>query len=275
MKFVTHPKLPHVDGLMERREEDISFFIDEYQRSASVVREEEELEKTQRDRDIIALVLLHVTVSMRKLGRQKDLALPFQSIRLFPEGGLQKMSQERVKTGSYISVIGEVRLDRPSSDVEFAITLFHEIWHAKCFNVLARFDDGSAGGYRSGLAMTSLDAKHRYFLALDEGLTGFMTGDFFRHVLSKEESSASEILHKGIDAFDTTREKYQDWVIGIAKNLHAKTDLFRNEYEPMTWLLRAQVTGRWLPVARAIEHAFGKGGFRKLAESTAYTKKES
>lgn len=273
MKFITHPKLPHVDGLLVRREGDLSLLIRAYQQNLAVSQKEGELYKTTRDKKVIASVLSHIADSMRAFGRQKDLALPLQNVRLFPEGGVERHTKEECAHGAYASVLGEVLVDRRSSDAEFAIALFHEIWHAKCFNVLARFDDGSAGGYRSGFGMTSLDAKTKYFLALDEGLTGFMTSNFFDSVLSKEEPFASEI--RGNErTFDTTREKYQCWVIALAKNLHIKADLFRDQYEPMDWLIRAQVTGRWLPVARAIEHAFGNGGFRKLAESTAYTKKE-
>lgn len=222
-----------------------------------------ELEKTDRDREIIELAVSAADRFLEELGRNKRVLVPLDHIHYLKEGGVKEYTHGRLGVGSHASVLGEILVDR-RSDLKTAITTFHELWHTKVYVALQNTMRGKIKAYREGFSAYSRDGDNRWYYYLDEALTGFMTKRFFNEVLRQEESFKKEIqaLKKPVD---TTRMRELSDFSKLVHDLWERNrDLFKTKDEIVKLFLDGQVNGKLLPIARLVEKTYGKEKFRQF-----------
>ncbi len=228
-----------------------------------------ELEKSERDREIIKIATEAVKRIATEYGRENFVEITENHIHFFQDGGVEYLTKGRLGIGSHATMLGESFVDR-TDDLATAITTFHELWHTLASHKAIQIrTDGELDWYRSGFSILSRDGKKEMFHHLDEALAGHATERFVNEVLRQRPDFAQQIEKIEIagEKVDTTRQrelgdllKYLDIV--LEKN---RGD-FSGREEILHMFMQAQVTGNLLPVARLIEKTFGKGAFRKLGE---------
>lgn len=227
-----------------------------------------EIEKSERDLEIIAIATDAVKKFAAEYGREQFVELTHDHIHFFKDGGVEEFTEGRLGIGSHATVLGEALVDR-RDDLSTAITTFHELWHTLAsYNAIQATTEGELTWYRSGFSIKSRDGKREMFHHLDEALVGHATKRFVYEVLRNREDFKEfiEKIEENGEVIDTTREreltdllKYLDIVFDRNK------DAFENRDEILDMFMKAQVTGNLLPVARLIDGTFAKGYFRKLS----------
>lgn len=224
-----------------------------------------ELKKTERDIELIKIVNDAILGYLKKLERSKNIDIPLDNIHFLEEGGVEKYTNGRLRTGSHASLLGSILIER-RSDIETALTLFHESWHAKVYQAIQFTNTNELDDYRSGILIRSRDGNQRWFYYLEEALTGLMTKRFYEEVILRHPFFEEE-LNKTKETPDTTRvEEAEDLDQFIRKIFEQNKDDFKDKNAILTLFYNAQVNGRLLPLARLIEKTFGKGAFRKMGE---------
>lgn len=238
-----------------------------------------ELEKTEKDIEIINFCDESVQKYMETYGRKKNIKLPMENIHVLQEGGVEAVTEGRLRTGSHSTIFGKIAVDRNPSDTQFSLVAFHELFHTKAYQagqIKTKEGDFKMGQYRSGFIVTSRDGKRTYFNDVEEAVVGHMTQRFFDEILSKDPKYIPEIeeRNKNGQSFDISRKSEQASGEKLAEDLFVKnTGNFANKEEIMEMFIKAQVTGNILPVARLFEKTYGKGSFRKLGEETGTVEK--
>ena len=227
-----------------------------------------ELEKSDRDREIIKVATEAVKSMATEYGREYFVELTDNHIHFFPDGGVEELTKGRFAIGSRSSVLGEVFVDR-RNDLATAITTFHELWHTLAsHNAIQITTDGNLNWYRSGFSIQSRDGKKKMFHHLNEALVGYATKRFVDEVLHQLPDFARQIEQAEIDGgkIDTTRQReLGDFLEYLDIVLEKNSEEFSDTKEIVGMFMKAQVTGNLLPVARLIEKTFGKNAFRKLS----------
>jgi|AntRauTorcE11897_2_1112592.scaffolds.fasta_scaffold34119_1 hypothetical protein len=230
---------------------------------------ETELEKTEREIEIIKIATDAVKGMATEYGRENFVELTDDHIHLFPDGGVEELTSGRLAIGSHSTVLGEAFVDR-RDDLATAITTFHELWHTLAsYNAIQVKTDGQLDWYRSGFSILSRDGKTKMFHHLDEALVGHATKRFVNEVLRQRPDFTAEIeqIEFGEGEVDSTRQReLTDFLEYLDVVLERNESEFSDTEEILDLFMKAQVTGNILPVARLIEKTFGKGSFRKLSE---------
>lgn len=230
---------------------------------------ENELEKSERDREIIKIATEAVKSMAADYGRENFVELTDSHVHFFPDGGVEELTKGRLAIGSHATVLGEAFVDR-RDDLATAITTFHELWHTLAsHNAIQVTIEGDLDWYRSGFSIQSRDGKRKMFRYLDEALVGHATKRFVDEVLRQQTDFAQLIEQIEGDGgeIDTTRQReLGDFLKYLDIVLERNNEDFSDRTEILDMFMRAQVTGNLLPVARLIEKTFGKGAFRKLSE---------
>lgn len=231
-------------------------------------RYENEIDKSERDIEIINLATESVKELASTYGRNEFMALPLSNIHFLKPGGVLDMTNGRLEIGSHATVTGEIAVDR-RSDLETAITTFHELWHSLAsYKAIQVTTDGKIATYRSGFGMYSRDGGNEGFHLLDEALTGIATAKFVNEKLRNAEGFKNEISQQEQNEvhIDTTREKEISTFMDLVANLvERNSSQFSDKQEVVDIFLKAQVTGNVLLVARLIEASYGPGSFRKFS----------
>ncbi len=228
-----------------------------------------ELKKTPEDLELIALVKNTVIEYAKQYGKDEFVNITDEHIHLLKEGSLEKISGGRLLQGSHSSFFGEVKIDR-RSDIETAITTFHELWHRLAsYNALQITKEGMLQNYRTGLHIFSRqNAEDKLLGPVDEALTGYMTKRFFNEVIQNDEmfKEELELLNESGKTVDTSRQKEVKRFLEFVDLIFSKDESrFTNKKEIIDIFIKAQVTGNILPFVRLIDSTFGKGATRKLA----------
>jgi len=230
---------------------------------------ETELEKTEREIEIIKIATDAVKGMATEYGRENFVELTDDHIHLFPDGGVEELTSGRLAIGSHSTVLGEAFVDR-RDDLATAITTFHELLHTLAsYNAIQVKTDGQLDWYRSGFSILSRDGKTKMFHHLDEALVGHATKRFVNEVLRQRPDFTAEIeqIEFGEGEVDSTRQReLTDFLEYLDVVLERNESEFSDTEEILDLFMKAQVTGNILPVARLIEKTFGKGSFRKLSE---------
>ena len=230
---------------------------------------ETELEKIEREIEIIKIATDAVKGMATEYGRENFVELTDDHIHLFPDGGVEELTSGRLAIGSHSTVLGEAFVDR-RDDLATAITTFHELWHTLAsYNAIQVKTDGQLDWYRSGFSILSRDGKTKMFHHLDEALVGHATKRFVNEVLRQRPDFTAEIeqIEFGEGEVDSTRQReLTDFLEYLDVVLERNESEFSDTEEILDLFMKAQVTGNILPVARLIEKTFGKGSFRKLSE---------
>lgn len=230
---------------------------------------ENELEKSERDLEIIKIATEAVKNMAAEYGREDFVELTDDHIHLFPDGGVEELTNGRLVIGSHSTVLGESFVDR-RDDLATAITTFHELWHTLAsHNAIQVKIDGKLDWYRSGFSIMSRDGKKKMFHHLDEALVGHATKRFVNEVLRQRPDFVAEIemIESGEGEVDTTRQReLTDFLEYLDVVLERNKGEFSDREEILDLFMKAQVTGNILPVARLVDGTFEKGAFRKLSE---------
>lgn len=272
-------EMPHVDKAVGERPENQEAFerhlTNLFLEKGGKKIEEFEIEKTERDIEIIKLAEKAVAEYLKQYGRKKDIKAPLANIHLFQEGGVEKYTRDAFAEGAHSTTLGSIIADRKKSDVDFALLMFHELFHMKSYKAMQKTTRNKLFGFREGFAVVTRDGSKVYFENVEEAIIGHMTKRFYYEVLSKEKSFAKEIeeMEKSGKKIDFSREAEQREGNKFIDALWEQNkDKFKDRNEIVDLFIEAQVTGKLLKVARLVEKTFGKGSFRKLGEETGVYK---
>ncbi|MDP3729184.1 MAG: hypothetical protein Q8R26_00295 [bacterium] len=231
-----------------------------------------ELEKTERDIELINFAAQAVEKYLAHYGSTKNIEILLEKFHLLKEGGTEEFTKGRIKGGSSSSLYSSILLDRPQSDIQFAVMAFHELFHAKSYKAFQATTEGEPEVYRSGFSVVSRDGKTTYFDEFEEALVGYMERKFYKEVVIK-----SDVLKKEVEEFAKDNkvpifsrvEEVKSAEQLINQLFELNKDKFKTKNEIFDLFLEAQATGKLLKVGRLIESSLGKGSFRALGEKTA------
>lgn len=233
--------------------------------------------------------------------------IPRENFHIVPHGfGESGDSAGHVDKQLQRVFLNEKTLQFGSSPLRFGLTAVHELIHLKGHLTIEVSQIGNEtymSEVRHGLVVEPPEKKiqdgkgKHYFSGLEEALAGTFEKKSFQGVLAlplfKEERDwlMSEDAQKIIERLSKIYNFPKDEVAVVSKdgrvNLFAYYEQrqvldyvcnqikaeFPDEYqsfdEVLKEFLRAQFTGKLLPVARLVEKTFGKGGFRLLGEMGA------
>lgn len=234
-----------------------------------------ELEKTEDDKDIIVFADNAVTDSVKKYGRAEGMRVALENIHLLEEGGVKKFTDGKLEGGAASPLFGDIVVDRGRSDLQFALVLFHELFHLKSYNALQVTTENKPSVYRGGFSVVSRDGKNIYFKDVEEAIVGYMERRFYYDILSREprfQEEIEQLLKEGREPeFGRMAEQRMGMEL-IDKLFELSKDKFQSKDEIIEMFVEAQVTGNLLKIGRLIEQAMGKGSFRRLGEKTAQSK---
>ncbi len=232
-----------------------------------------EIEKSDKDIDIINFTQNAVDDYLKKYNRNKKVNTPIENIHLFDEGGVEKVTGGKTKTGAFSTLYGDIIVDRARTDIQFSLRVFHELMHSKSFTA-AQITTGNprkVRPYRTGFCVESRDGSQCYFEDVNEAIVGLLTRRFYTEYIEKNKAfkdDMQKILEENIP-IDFSREsevqsglKFINRIYELNKekySLQDVTDIF----------IDAGINGNLVKVARLIESSFGKGSFRALGEETS------
>jgi len=192
--------------------------------------------------------------------------------------------------------------DHPLS---FGLVCFHELLHLKSnlkIEAYGNHRDARQDGLRmkSSLKDTLSGRSHEHFRGLDESIVEGQTKKMIGKILAlpgfekKKELMESDLfkslcrevcVETGIpeDDFQEIIKDDEGWYhkscgylsqrktleYVIDKILEDNTEVYKSEDEVFDEFLRAEMTGKVLPIARLVEKSFGKGSFRILGNMGA------
>ena len=148
-----------------------------------------ELEKTEKDKEIIELADQAAENYLRQFGRENVPEITLNNIHLLKEGGTEEYTEGNWKEGSQSSVLNRIIVDRGASDLRLARKLFHELYHQKVYKALQIAKEGEQSKlipYHTGFSIVSRDGKETYFNDLDEALTSLAEQRFFTETLMND-----------------------------------------------------------------------------------------
>lgn len=235
-----------------------------------------ELDKTERDIELIKLAEKALDKYLEEYKRNKKIDIPLENIHVLEEGGVSKISNGRNLMGMHYAEFQDVLIDRSKMDFEFALVVFHELLHAKSFNAMQvkRWnpeDKKHVDTYRTGFSVVSRDGKITYFNAVNEAIAGLFTKRFFDEYIKNDDQFKSELdkLNSEGIPVSTSREKEVRDGLNYIHRLYEKNKDKYTEKEIIDMFINASINGELVGVARLIENTFGEGSFRKLGESTS------
>lgn len=266
-------KLPHVDNVIgvpkDRQQELEERIVKIYEQRGSVKIEGLEMEKSTKDAEIIDFVSSAISEYQKRYGRKKDMPVSLDNIHVLEDGGTNEFTEGRFSGGAHASTYGSILVDRKGSDIEFAIIIFHELFHLKSYKALQmtkRKDakDSRLGAYRTGIAVITRDGKKVYFEDLEEAIIAIMTERFYKEYILSSNLFKQEAGGK-VPEFSRSREK--DKLEKLVDELWQNNqNHFSVKDEVLDLFIDAQVNGNLLEIGRLIERTLGKGSFRKIGE---------
>lgn len=162
-------------------------------------------------------------------------------------------------------ITGQIFIERLGSLRFFSRILFHEMTHLFSFNSFQLYSSSDlpirALPYRGGLQITRWDPIRNILLDINEAVTVDLEREYVERMTREmpnflPESEADIPL---VQMLDAKRYWYRVWLVCIRKI--QKQDPSLEEQEIKDWFRRAYYTGNLLPLARRIEHLFGRGTF--------------
>jgi hypothetical protein len=226
-----------------------------------------EIQKTERDLEIIKYVVKACDEILKKYGREKVVEIPLNNMHVLKDGGTKEFTKGRLLKGSASITQKSFIADRAKSDIEFALTVFHELTHLKSYSALQVVNTGDGEEletYRAGVSVISRDASKIQLQALEEAVVGYLTQHFYyRYLRSAREFEDNFLVDNGRSGLSRQEEM---------KNMHIIIDMmfaknkgtFSDGNQILNLLIDAQVNGNLLPIARLIEDTFGTGSLKQM-----------
>jgi hypothetical protein len=235
-----------------------------------------ELEKTEKDKEIIEFVENALDRYLEKYGRQKKVEIPLENIHILKKGETEKLTGGEAKIGAYSTEYGDVLIDKLEKNINFSLILFHELLHAKSFAAMQvtegkTKEERRLRPYRAGFSASTRNGKIVYFESVNEAIVGLLTKRFFEEYAQNDPlfvEELKEMKEKNI-SIDLSRTREIEIGLQYIKKIYElrKDEYSEKEIEDM--FIEAGINGNLLKVARLIEGTFGKGSFRKLGEKTS------
>lgn len=231
-----------------------------------------EIEKTERDIELIDFVEKSVDQVLAEYGRSKVITIPLTHIHLLTEGGTDTYTQGRLAGGAHSETKKNILVDRCDSDVEFCLRVFHEMVHLKSYSAIQLIlptgeTTGGIEDYRSGITVTSRDGTIKYLNNLEEALVGYLTQSFYENVIKVDPRFNDEIskIQKGEFSIELSRKKEMEGLQKIVDAIFLRNrDMFSDKDEVLDMFIDAQINGNLMKVGRIIEKTFGEGSLRKI-----------
>lgn len=271
----SHRGFDRIVGLtpeMKQRADEVYAYVDHLldERGGRFI-EDFEVEKTEREKEIIHFVIAEADRVLRELGRKNPAEISESNIHVLKEDGTDDYTEGIGGTGAHATRLGSVLVDRQASEVKFALVLFHELMHMKVCKALQLIrDDGSndLDVYRSGLGVMDREAKNMYFKDFEEAVIGYLTQRFHNEVVMKSSLFEKEISESdGMQ--EVSRMEELESLNRLVDNLWEQNkDTYESRDEIFNLFVDAHVNGRLLKIGKLIEKTLGKGSFRQIAEET-------
>ena len=257
----------------EHKENFERWIVEKFQEGAGEEIKELELEKSEKDIEMIRFAEEEAAKVVQRYGRKKDVELPMENIHLLPEDGTREFTEGRQAEGAYSTKLGSMLIDRSESDIKFTMRAFHEYIHAKSYIAMQVTTEGEYEDYRSGFSVRTRDGKEIFFADIDEGVTTLLEQRFFREVISEHELFQDEL--KSLKEEPISRVEELENVNSLIDELwETNQDEFKNREEIVDIFVDAQINGHLVTVGRLIDKTFGEGTFRQLGERTGYKEGE-
>lgn len=273
-------EIPHLDKLVGISEEDAEeakkYYMEKAETTGSKQIEGFELKKTEKDIEIINFVEQAVTEEMQQYNRKKAMSIPLANIHILRKGGVKEYTKGRLQEGAHNTRDNSILVEKSNSDIDLAITLFHELFHSKSYKAeQLTIDKGESGNelssYRGGISVTKRDGSFEFFVDLEEAVIGFMTERFYNNGIKHNPRFSDEVKQKeqkGI-VVDTTRmEDVKGLKIIMQAIFNKNQDQFKDKREVADLFIDAQINGNLLKIGKLIDKTFGKGTFRDIGEQT-------
>lgn len=265
---------PHFDKVIGTPEDDKEEFYNSVDRFYQAIQNTKiegfEQEKSERDIEILAMVNQSIDEYLSQYEKERIIEPPLSKIHIFEEGGVGKFTKGTAYGGAHAPLYGSVLLERGKSDVAFALTAFHELFHLKVYSSLQLTKPTGEEKirpetYRSGFIVTSRDGNERYFADIEEALTEIMTERFYQEKVLVSDLFKEEISQESEIEF--TRKKEREKFNKLVDELWNKNkNEFSNREDIVNLFLDGQINGKVLQVGKLIEKTFGAGSFRRLGK---------
>ena len=234
-----------------------------------------EIAKNPRDIELINFVDSHVDKFLSSYGREKVIPMPVDRIHLLKEGSVEELTEGSITSGMYVPRRHRIFMDEPKSEVEFCITTFHEMIHAKSYRASqVIFSEGEDGFmdyriavYRSGLKSTSRDDKELHLGSVEEAIVGFLTFQFFELVIEKDPQFKEELerMRANDEPVGLTRlDEFKSLINIVGQIFEKNSDRIKSQKEVLDMFIDAQINGNLIGIGRLIEKTFGKGSLKKF-----------
>lgn len=239
-----------------------------------------EIEMTRIDWEIFNLAEGYIRSIVERCGKTYHF-FPHANIHIVRPGGTHEFTRGKLSHGGYSLKEMTFMADRSPSNVNFALTIFHELVHASSYRALQlilgkQSSSANLVAYRSGFSVTSRDGSISYFKDIEEAVIGILTERFYLNVVFTHPLFATErqqMMREGLRP-DTSREEEAAKLRSLAKDLYSKNRaLFSGEDDVIDLFISGNVTGNLMPAARLVEQSYGKGSFRTLGENTSRREK--
>lgn len=243
---------------------------------------ENELEKTPDDVKLIEDIASSVDALFLEQFKIKAKEIPLENIHIIKgeDVGFEGKGEMRTR---YHPVTDEVRivyrdkiLGLPENKIDRALTMFHELVHAKSFSSLQYTkvegeEDNKEGiwPYRSGLSIFSPKRGRTEFLdGLNEAVVQTLTLSFYKSI-SKDERFKDEAARVDDESLELMHNKAyleeRRVMEALINELYEKNkNVFSGRGEVKKLVIEASLTGNILKLGKLVDRTFGKGSFRLL-----------
>jgi len=227
-----------------------------------------EIEKSERDREIIDFAQSAADRMLAAYGRQKTAPVPLENIHLLRDGGTRAyLSKIKAVSGAAAPIQQSLMVDRVESDMQLSLITFHELLHLKSYIALQvmpanESNQAAVRPYRYGLTVYARDGKTRCLNSLEEAVIGYLTQEFYTNIQKEPrfENEIKRIAEGNLHIEISRNEEYENLSRMIETIVKTHPELTSKELLEM--FIKAQVTGNIMAVTRLIEETFGKGSTR-------------
>lgn len=154
-----------------------------------------ELEPTEKDRQIMGFAMESVDKAISAYGIASK---PFPSEKIFivKHGSVEELTNGKLKGGFHGMIKQRIVVERPESDISFAVMVAHELFHLKSPK-MAQISNGKGVPYRSGVTAFDRSGKTEYFAELEEAIVAEMTRRFYESEVVGSQLFETEIKKTG------------------------------------------------------------------------------
>ncbi len=220
---------------------------------------EEELEKTESEKEMILLADVILENEFERLGLAYEHFIPDEHIHVLPENFAQNVLPEGA-SAVFDPYEQQTVIVRRSN--ESKIQLFHDLLHEMVHSVshikYQILEDDSVKNYRSGYSVKNNKDKIKYLESFNEAITE----DFAQSLLLKNKETIFEIFN--INKFGTSDAYVEDImildniIIGLAEFNKNSEHMIRDTF------YKGILTGEMMHL-REIDKVFGEGSIRLLS----------